>query len=94
MAARTIIVISPGQTSTSGRPGSTFSIVKGKSRTRTPAASNTALATAAPDPQTPSSPRALGAGVVESDVQSAIGTDGLFHSSATSHTGAASNTRS
>lgn len=44
------------QSSISGRPGSTFSMVMGKSRTRTPVALNTAFATDAPAPQMPSSP--------------------------------------
>jgi hypothetical protein len=37
-----------------GKPGSTFSSVMGKSRTRTPMALNTAFATAALAPQLPS----------------------------------------
>ena len=49
------------QASSSGNPGSTFSIVIGKSRTRTPVALNTAFATAAFAPQFPSSPDPLGA---------------------------------
>src|SRR5918992_3616294 len=42
-----------------GSPGSSLSRVIGKSRTRTPVALNTALATALPVPQTPSSPTPL-----------------------------------
>jgi hypothetical protein len=41
---------------TPGRPASSLSTVIGKSRTRTPVALNTALATAAPVPQIPNSP--------------------------------------